>query len=270
MSKENEHWRQETASYRFSTIHNCIFHIYRKVFLFGFVFSIISPGFLNFRYSSPIHIINICQSELYLAPDSCTFRSTWPLTGTNNLLTMVASIFLQLESSFSLGRHSASPYCSVNLYFEVRFVLIFSANLSVVRRTSTALETRTRFGWICITIRNFFCWCSVNIEFFPTLDQPLYLYRSLLVGVFKACWPILDSAQVSLLFLKSLVAICNLSFVNAVIWHTVFLFRAKCKANKNICHENNAWPLLNKHWVCTRQVWGLAIITYQENHFWKH
>ena len=175
---------------------------------------------------------------------------------------------MQLQSDFSLGRHSDSTYCSVTLYFLVTFVPIFSANINVVRCTYTALETRTVLVKYVLRFVIYFCWCSVNIEFFPTLGQPLY--RSVLVGFFKACWPILDSARIFLLFLKFLVAISKVSFVIAVRWHTLFLFRTKCEINKCIWHENNVWPLLNKHWDSTGQVWGLAIITYQESHFWKY
>jgi len=138
-------------------------------------------------------------------------------------------VFLQLDSGFSFGRHSASPYCSVALYFLVEFVLIFTANWSVVRCTSTALETETVVVKCVLWFVIFFCWCSVNVEFFPTLGQPLYLYRSIIVGFFKACCRILDSVRIPLLFLKSLVAICNVSFVNAVFGILCFYFGLSAK-----------------------------------------
>jgi hypothetical protein len=73
--------------------------------------------FLDFGYPSPTHITNICQSKFYLALDSWTFRKTWPLIGTNNLLTLVASTFLPITARFLFGKTQCQYLLLCNFVF---------------------------------------------------------------------------------------------------------------------------------------------------------
>jgi hypothetical protein len=95
-------WTLEAGNWQLQTLHSSQLHLSYIVESIPFWTCLLynKAWFLDFIYSSPIHIINICKWKLYLASDSCTFRKTWPLIGTNSLLTLVASSFLQLQSVF--------------------------------------------------------------------------------------------------------------------------------------------------------------------------
>jgi len=87
-------WTLEAENCHLQTLHNSQLHLSHLAESIPFWTCLLhnKAWFLDFRYSSPTHIINIRQTKLYLTADSCTFRRTWPLIAANNLLTLILAI----------------------------------------------------------------------------------------------------------------------------------------------------------------------------------
>jgi hypothetical protein len=99
-------WTLEAENCQLYTVHNSQLHLCHIAESIPFWTCLLynKALVLDLTYSSPIHIINICHTNLHLAPDSYTFRKTWPLIGTKNLLTLVVSSFLAITVWFLFGK----------------------------------------------------------------------------------------------------------------------------------------------------------------------